>query len=488
MEQAGTAVAESPALELPSGLITDEEARRIYRQGEEAVAWAILTLAKERNELARERDELKQKLASQQQPHPSTPSGMVPVYKKSPVTPKSKKQGRKKGHPGTRRGNPENVRPGPEHTLKCCPKCGGEVSEKPTRTRKRIIEDSSEVKPEAMEHTIHGYWCGSCEEIVEPVVPDALPGSTIGNHLLALTAWLHYGLGQTLSQIVEVLNYHLQFRVSPGGLVAMWYRLQAILYGWYEQIGQEARRSAVLHADETGWRVAGVTHWLWCFTSRTVTYYMIDRSRGEPALKKFFLEMFEGTLVTDFWGPYEKVKAAFKQKCFVHLFRELKKVDLRNNSPGWGVFREKLKRLLRDALRLQKRQDVSEEEYASRRALLDSRLGEIYEGAWEDRDARRLAKRLRKYRSELFVFLGQPGVSADNNHGEREIRPAVIIRKNSLCNRSQNGADMQAVLMSVYRTLKLRGLNPIQTISAAVREYLLTGQLPPLPPAPTSLG
>ena len=268
----------------------------------------------------------------------------------------------------------------------------------------------------------------------------------------------------------------------------MWYRLQAILYGWYEQIGQEARRSAVLHADETGWRVAGVTHWLWCFTSRTVTYYMIDRSRGEPALKKFFLEMFEGTLVTDFWGPYEKVKAAFKQKCFVHLFRELKKVDLRNNSPGWGVFREKLKRLLRDALRLQKRQDVSEEEYASRRALLDSRLGEIYEGAWEDRDARRLAKRLRKYRSELFVFLGQPGVSADNNHGEREIRPAVIIRKNSLCNRSQNGADMQAVLMSVYRTLKLRGLNPIQTISAAVREYLLTGQLPPLPPAPTSLG
>ena len=34
------------------------------------------------------------------------------------------------------------------------------------------------------------------------------------------------------------------------------------------------------------------------------------------------------------------------------------------------------------------------------------------------------------------------------------IRPAVIIRKNSYCNRSQRGANTQAVLMSVYRTLQ----------------------------------
>jgi uncharacterized protein (UPF0297 family) len=64
----------------------------------------------------------------------------------------------------------------------------------------------------------------------------------------------------------------------------------------------------------------------------------------------------------------------------------------------------------------------------------------------------------------------------------------VIIRKNSLNNRSQRGANTQAVLMTVYRTLKIRGLNPIQTIAAAVREYLLTGRLPPLPPATVSLG
>jgi transposase len=38
-------------------------------------------------------------------------------------------------------------------------------------------------------------------------VPDALPGSTIGNRVLVLTAWLHYGLGVTVSQILDVFNF-----------------------------------------------------------------------------------------------------------------------------------------------------------------------------------------------------------------------------------------------------------------------------------------
>jgi hypothetical protein len=82
-------------------------------------------------------------------------------------------------------------------------------------------------------------------------VVDALPGSTLGNRVLVLSAWLHYALGNTLAQIVEVFNFHLQMKISPGGLVDMWYRLQAILFDWYEEIQQQALASAVLHADET---------------------------------------------------------------------------------------------------------------------------------------------------------------------------------------------------------------------------------------------
>ena len=72
---------------------------------------------------------------------------------------------------------------------------------------------------------------------------------------LALSAWLHYALGSTLSQIIEVFNFHLQLPLTEGGLVQMWYRLQAILYAWYEEIQTQALSSAVLHGNETGWRV-----------------------------------------------------------------------------------------------------------------------------------------------------------------------------------------------------------------------------------------
>jgi hypothetical protein len=102
---------------------------------------------------------------------------------------------------------------------------------------------------------------------------------------------------------------------------------------------------------------------------------------------------------------------------------------------------------------------------------------------WEDPNAKRLSKRFRRHQDELFTFLDQEGVPFDNNHAERTIRPAVIIRKNSHGNRSQQGADCQAVLMSIFRTLKQRGHDPIRTVTTALAEYLTTGQLPPLPQA-----
>jgi len=113
---------------------------------------------------------------------------------------------------------------------------------------------------------------------------------------------------------------------------------------------------------------------------------------------------------------------------------------------------------------------------------LHARLDALMAAPWQDRQARRLLKRFRRHREHLFTFLDDPAVPADNNHGERAIRPAVIIRKNTYGNRSQRGADTQAVLMSIYRTLKQRGHDPLTTITNAIREHLTTGKLPGLPP------
>ena len=233
---------------------------------------------------------------------PSTPSGMVPVYAK-PNTPKRRKRpGAKNGHRGARRGRPARMDRREVHRLKRCPHCAGRRQRCP-RPRRRIIEDLPEdIHSEVIEHTMHRDYCPKCKNDVEPVVPDAMPGATLGHRIVALTAGLHYGLGITIAQIVDILGDHLQTPLTPGGLIDAWHRLSNVLKGWYEQIAEEAGPSAHLHADETGWRVNGQTHGPWCFANAQVCYDMVDRCRGSPALQKFFLDAFHGVLITDFWS------------------------------------------------------------------------------------------------------------------------------------------------------------------------------------------
>jgi len=455
------------------GALTKAQALRLAQENPEVLALALLAASKRIAEL--------QSSSQGQLLSPSTPSGMMPVYTKPNASRRRQKSGAKKGHPGHRRQTPTRVDRQETHRLKRCPGCGGPL-QRCQRTRPRLIEDiPEEIEPVVTEHTIHRDYCPTCQKHVEPVVPDAMPGATLGHHVIALTAWLHYGLGVTIDQIVDILGYHLQTKLTPGGLIDAWRRLAEVLSAWYEQIGEQAKKSAHLHADETGWRVNGSTCWLWCFTNDRNCSYMIDRSRGSPALQKFFTEAFEGVLITDFWAPYESVCAEDRQYCLVHLLRELEKVDLSNDAAEWQAFAKNLRRLLRDGIRLRKREDFAPGEFQSRVDRLNTRLARLAAGAYLDRDARRLAKRLGRYAEYIFTFLDYADVPFENNFAERQIRPAVVLRKNSQSNRSERGAATQTILMSVYRTLKLRGLNPTKTIARALRTYLATGQLPPLP-------
>jgi hypothetical protein len=453
--------------------LTAEQAALIFQQGQEAVVFALLTLAKQ----------LAEKQAAAASQDPSAPSGQTPPYAKPAAQGRRKPKGAKPGHPGHCRPTPPRIDRREEHTLTSCPQCNGPV--RPWRSsRTRVIEDiPADITPVVTEHTIPRYWCPECRQTVEPVIADALPGSTIGLRVVVLSAWLHYLLGTTLAQIIDVFNFHLQFKLSAGGLVSMWHRLREILLAWYLEIQAQALDSAVLHADETGWRVNGKTHWLWCFTSTDVTFYMIDRSRGSPALKRFFTKEFAGVLVTDFWAAYNAVVSAEKQKCLPHLLRDLKRTQHYHKPGGdWLAFSKLLKRLIRDSLRLSKRRgELSPDQFASRRRRLEQRLSDLLAEPWENKHARRLVKRLRRHQAELFTFLSHPEVPSDNNHAEREIRPAVMMRKNSYANNSDDGALTQAILMSVFRTLKQRGHNPVSAVLNAVRASLQTGQLPPLP-------
>lgn len=419
----------------------------------------------------------------------SAPSGQQPVHTKPSRAKGSrrKKRGARKGHPGHHRPPPEKIDRRVEHPpLERCPDCGGKLCKPRKRRRRLIIDLPEDLSTETTEHSIWRQWCGGCRRYVERVVPDAMPKATLGHMVIATMAWFHYALGLTIDQIVRILGYHLNTTLSAGGLVATWHRTGIDLLPWYEQIGEAAKQSAYLHADETGWRVDGQTNWLWCFANDRCCYYMIDPSRGSPALGKFFTQEFDGVLITDFWAAYDYVGAAERQFCLAHLLRELEKVDQHNESAEWQAFAKKLRGLVGDAIRLRRRSENPGEEYPRRVKRIDDRLNEMADASYQDADAKRLANRLGRHRDWLFTFLDRPELPSDNNFAERQIRPAVILRKNSQSNRSERGAATQAVLMSIFRTLRMRGLDPIKTVADALRQKVLTGELPPLPDQPVA--
>jgi transposase len=469
-------------IERPLTNVTEGEAYGLYLQGFKPTFNVLRTLCQTVQTQQVELNELRKRFALAKK-HPSTPSGMQAAFTKANRSSKPKDKEQYHKPRGGHRQPPAKIDQTKEHAITCCPDCSNPLPP-PSETRERVTEEIPVVEPRVIKHLIYRYWCRACKKIVEAPVIEALPKSTIGLRTIIYSAWLHYILGVSFDKIIQLLNLSAHFQISTGGLFGAWHHLARVLAPLYEQIGRGAKSSAVLHADETSWRVNGRTHWLWCFTNKDLAYFVIDRCRGSTVALKVLGKYFAGVLVTDFLAAYGLIRALAKQKCLVHLLREIIRVNLFDSSPEWKAFRNQLKRLVLDGLRLgRQRADLGPTCFERRKALLQQRLIELYARPYSNENANRLRKRLERHRNEIFTFLDYPGVTADNNHAERQIRPAVVSRKTSYGNRSKEGADVQAMLLSIFRTLELRGYNPVNTLLFLVQEHLRTGKPITLPPA-----
>jgi len=73
---------------------------------------------------------------------------------------------------------------------------------------------------------------------------------------------------------------------------------------------------------------------------------------------------------------------------------------------------------------------------------------------------RKLSARMLRHIEELFVFVTEPQVPADNNAAERSLRHLVTSRKISGGTRSDKGTATKMALSSLFGTWRARGLNP----------------------------
>jgi len=467
--------------------LTRAQAFALYARGPEPTVEVLLALTSQNVALQATLEELGHKLGAAIAVQPTTPSGAIPPYQKPNPTKRRRRPGRKQGHAGVGRKRPDRIDRTETHApLHACPDCNAPLSA-PCEIHQRVIEGLAAACAEAVEHQIPRSYCVTCHKLVEPVVPDAMPRDRISLYTYVLTAWLHYGTGMSSADGVRLLAL-AGLAITPGGLTQGWQRLAATIRPAYDEILKKVRHSLVLYADETGWRIRGVTHWLWYFGTQYWSYYVIDRRRGTGVVNRVLGTILNGFLITDFWGAYNAIDAWAKQKCVFHLFTALAKVDLQQpKNPHWRAFRQRLARIFHDAIRLVANRQIDPPTFDRRKRRLALRLAALRDEPTDDKDARRLIKRLRRHRHELFTFLDFPGlVSPYNNHAEQQMRKPVISRRISQGNRSKAGAETQAILMSLFRSMELQGKDPVREVLRLAQDAVATRPLR-LGPAPDEI-
>ena len=137
------------------------------------------------------------------------------------------------------------------------------------------------------------------------------------------------------------------------------------------------------------------------------------------------------------------------------------------------TFADQLRAIMRDAVLFTEcdPKPTSKERLEMYEALL-KRLDELIGKDWNDTDAVRISKHVRKHRNHLFTFVIHPEIKWENNTAERGIRKVATIRNNSGGRRSRKGADALQALLSVFETWRMRGVVVYNEAKKALLRYV----------------
>lgn len=201
-------------------------------------------------------------------------------------------------------------------------------------------------------------------------------------------------------------------------------------------------------------------------STATSCLFHYEHSRAGTVIDHLLGEDFGGILVSDFYGVYDHLPG-LKQRCWAHLWRDID--DLEHEYPedadlaAWvaGI------RAIYDLAtgnRPPEEQGMTPQAIRARQARARRYEQQLValcpETLTGDRPEVTLAKRIRRYRQELFTFVANPAVGHTNNAAERTLRPLVIARKISGGTRSVTGSSTRMTLASLAATARLRGDDP----------------------------
>jgi transposase len=409
-------------------------------------------------------------------PSANPPSAPPPPPKK----PTGRKRGGQPGHPGNHRAMvvPDDT---VDHFPGACGHCQralpDTLEEHPARHQ---VTELPLICVTTVEHRLHAVSCQACGKRTRASLPDDVPTGQFGPRLIAAVAAFssrYRGSRREVSALsADLFGTHL----SVGTIQAMCEWASDATIPAVTEIAAETQGAPVVYVDETGWRHLGKKAWLWMLSSKTATMFKIHAKRGHDGLDPLLSRTYPGIVVSDRWHVYNRYQR--RGLCHAHLLRNWAEIaeckDPEAKRLGaWAVSETycllRWHRHVREGT-------MTLEGLQQRMRLLKGRYAKILRLAQASSHARTrtMGKELQKHWESLWTFATTPGVDPTNNHGEQQIRPAVLWRKGSFGTWGEAGKVFVERMLSVAATAKQQRKRFLDFLIAAC-EAKLTGQTPP---------
>lgn len=383
-----------------------------------------------------------------------------PLKNQSLRTKSSKKPGGQPGHEGTTLKMVENPDQIINHKPDFCNCCGNDLSDKPEELLlKRQVVDIPVILPKYTEHRIFKKIC-SCGHQNKSVFPENIKTTiSYGANVQATIAYMHTRQYLPFERMSEYFKDVCNLPISQGTICNLLDGFALKAQPAYDLIAQKVSNEKVVGADETGIRVNGKNGWFWTWQSKFATFVVFSKNRGTATIDTNFSQGFhDAVLVHDCWASHFKTQCKTHQLCIAHLLRELIFLEQRFES-NWAT---NFKRTLYEALELKK--NLDQEHYNNpilERDKIRIDLDALLENSLPEnqKKLRAFHKRMIKHKEYILTFLHHFHVPPDNNASERAIRNVKVKQKVSGQFKTENGAQIYAVIRSVTDTCIKNGQN-----------------------------
>lgn len=398
-----------------------------------------------------------------------------------------KRPGGQPGHPGATlalTATPDAV---VAHHPPQCGHCGADLQAfAPTTVERRQVVDLPPLALVVTEHQAVTVCCPHCQQLTAaPFPPEIHARVQYGPQVLGLGLYLrHYQLLPYL-RIQETLSD--LFGAGPGvGTLQTAGACAAQCLAPVETALKAALRAvAVLHADETGIRVAGAGVWVHVACTPQLTHYGWHAKRGRQATDAIgILPAFRGRLIHDAWAAYWQGDCQHGL-CNAHLLRDLTAVA-EVPGQGWARACHTLLRAMYRAVmhgRAVGQTSCPPDRLATfvRRYQRLLCLGEAANppplrqadgptrGRLKQSKARNLLDRLHTHAAAVLAFLHDWNVPFDNNQAERDLRMIKVQQKISGTFRTATSADIFCRLRSYIATLRKQSQAILPALTLTLR-------------------